>query len=266
MSPSKVCLLIIDPQKDFCEGGALPVTGANKDCERIASMIRKNGRDIDDIQITLDSHYSLSIFHPIWWINKNGDHPGPFTTISEESVLDGTWRAFDKSKQDWSTYYLKMLKSKNRYQLMVWPEHCIIGTPGQTIHTDLLDAVMNWEHKYYGIAPRITKGSNPFTEHYSAVKADVEDPKDPLTRLNENLIKVLKTYDTILIAGEALSHCLANTARDIVEEFNVDQIKKIALLEDATSNVASCEKLGEDFVNEMVGKGMQISKTTTFFK
>jgi hypothetical protein len=41
-----VCLFTIDPQVDFCEGGALPVTGATKDLERLSNDA-KNVQSID---------------------------------------------------------------------------------------------------------------------------------------------------------------------------------------------------------------------------
>jgi nicotinamidase-related amidase len=126
--------------------------------------------------------------------------------------------------------------------------------------------VTRWEHKYSAIAPRTTKGSNPFTEHFSAVKADVARADDEGTRLNGRFVKTLQQYDIILISGEALSHCVANTARDVVTEFSPDQVKKFVLLEDASSNVTGFEALGKKFVDDMVKMGMQIAKTDTFFK
>jgi nicotinamidase-related amidase len=153
-----------------------------------------------------------------------------------------------------------------RYVLCIWPPHCIIGSPGQCLVPSLLDAVTQWELKYSAIAPRLTKGSNPFTEHYSAVKADCPRNDDTGTRLNTRFIDTLKAYDDILISGEALSHCVANTIRDVAAEFSVDQIKKFVLLEDASRSVGGFEKMGTDFVNEMQGKGMRLSKTDTFFK
>jgi len=54
---------------------------------------------------------------------------------------------------------------------------------------------------------------------------------------------------------------VANTIRDIAAEFGDDQIKKFVLLEDTSSNVGGFEKMGQDFVREMVARGMQ--RTTT---
>lgn len=269
MAKQKICLLTIDPQNDFVNRdgkGTLGVGGAIGDMDRLANMVRKYGQDIDDIQITLDSHYQNHVAHAIWWVDKKRVHPKPFTLITKDAAEAGDWVATNPALQEWSLNYVRKLAERGRYPLCIWPAHCIIGSVGQCIDPVFYEAVTEWETKFYGIAPRTTKGSNPLTEHYSAVKAEVEDSNDPGTRLNDRLIKTLKTYDVILITGEALSHCVANTVRDIAAEFSDDQVKKFVLLEDAASNVGGFEKMGEDFVNEMVKRGMGIAKTTTFFK
>ncbi len=49
----KLDLLIIDPQMDFCSpDGSLFVPGADKDCERAATMIRRLIPKINDIHVT----------------------------------------------------------------------------------------------------------------------------------------------------------------------------------------------------------------------
>jgi nicotinamidase-related amidase len=110
----------------------------------------------------------------------------------------------------------------------------------------------------------VTKGSNFWTEHYSAVQADVPDPQDPGTLLNTDLIQTLENADLIALSGQALSHCVANTIRDIANNFGEDNIKKMILLIDTTSNVPGFEKMGQDFLVEMKGRGMQVEKSTDF--
>jgi nicotinamidase-related amidase len=183
-----------------------------------------------------------------------------------EDVKSGKWRPKNPAWTEWALQYVTALENAKRYVLCIWPPHCIIGSENHAIYPSFFNAVTRWETKYNAIAPRITKGSNIFTEHYSIVKADCPRPDDPTTRLNYDFINILKKYDDILIAGEALSHCVANTIRDVASEFSEDQIKKFVLLEDASSNVSGFEQLGIDFVKEMVAKGMRLAKTDTFFK
>jgi nicotinamidase/pyrazinamidase len=260
------CLLVIDGQVDFAEGGKLAVPGTAKNMELLGKMIDKNGKDIDEIQLTMDSHYEMHIAHPLFWEDPSGKEPPIFTLISEDDVKGRKWRPKNKNWKDWALEYTGTLAKNKRYVLCIWPPHCIIGSPGQTLVPSLFDAVTRWEVGYKAIAPRLTKGSNPFTEHYSAVKADCPRNDDSGTRLNTRFIDTLKAYDNILISGEALSHCVANTIRDVAAEFALEQIKKFVLLTDASSNVGGFEKMGEDFVNEMAGKGMRLAKTTDFFK
>ncbi|MBT6047696.1 MAG: hypothetical protein HOG49_12830, partial [Candidatus Scalindua sp.] len=80
------------------------------------------------------------------------------------------------------------------------------------------------------------------------------------------LLKLLKDADIIALSGQALSHCVANTVKDIADNFGEENIKKLVLLEDTSSNVTGFEKLGTDFVTEMVSRGMQICKAEDFLK
>jgi nicotinamidase-related amidase len=95
--------------------------------------------------------------------------------------------------------------------------------------------------------------------------AEIPDPADPGTSLNTRLIQTLQNADIIGIAGEARSHCVANTIRDIANNFGEENIKKFVLIEDCTSDVTSFEFLGEAFVKEMKGRGMQVATSDTFF-
>jgi nicotinamidase-related amidase len=259
-------LIVIDPQNDFClPTGALSIPGAYEDMERLAAMITKNVDNIDSINVTLDSHHPVHIAHPIWWVDQAGKHPTPFTLITMDDVTTGKWRSYNPGFQKRSEAYVKALADGGRYVLCIWPEHCLIGTPGAAVVDVLNTALRTWE-KTFAVVNMVTKGSNMFTEHYSAVKADVEDPEDVTTSLNTKLVELLRdSTGDILIAGEALSHCVANTIRDIASKFTDEQVKRFVLLEDACSNVTGFEVLGQQFVTEMTARGMRLSTTTTYF-
>ncbi|MCP4131362.1 MAG: hypothetical protein GY754_10315 [bacterium] len=263
---AKIQLLIIDGQFDFCDPkGALYVPGAEEDMRRLAAMI-KNGKDkIDEIRATLDSHRKLHIAHPIWWVNKDGKHPDPFTIISYDDVTgkNPEWTAYNPGFRDRSIEYVRKLKENGKYTLAIWPPHCLIGSKGHQVYPELYEAFDEWEEQFAAV-DYVTKGVNMFTEHYSAVKADVEDPEDHTTLLNTDFIKKLQEADRIGIAGEALSHCVASTVTDVANEFGEENIKKFVLLEDATSPVPGFENLGLDFVSAMIKRGMQVAKTTDF--
>jgi len=274
----KYDLLLIDPQVDFCDpSGALFVPGADDDSKKLAAMILRVKSKINDIHVTLDTHHYFDIAHPCFWLDQSGRHPDPFTLISYSDIKVGKWKtsipAYQNRKtlqahgidRDGAEEYVLSLEKNNRYMLCIWPPHCLIGSIGASIQPDVYSALQTWEtEKVTAFVDYVTKGSNFWTEHYSAVQADVPDPSDPTTQLNIGLIELLKQVDLIGISGQALSHCVANTIRDISNNFGDENIKKFVLLKDTSSNVPRFEKLGEDFITEMTSRGMQVMNSTEF--
>lgn len=260
-------LLIIDPQNDFCDSnGALYVQGAEDDMGRISSFIDRLSNKIRQIHVTLDSHQDFDIAHPLFWVDSSGNHPDPFTIISADDVRNGVWRTKIPAAQPMATKYVETLEKNGRYDLMIWPYHCLIGSYGHQIYGVLFDSLRRWAQKNIKTVNYVSKGSNPFTEHYSAIVADVPDPSDPSTQINNRLIDVLENADNVLIAGEASSHCVLNTVKDVADNFGDSNVKKLVWLEDATSPVIHPEvdfpKIAADFVDEMKQRGMRISNTS----
>jgi len=262
-----VHLLVIDPQNDFCNPqGSLFVPGADEDMNRLSEMVKRVGNKINDIHVTLDSHRTVDVAHPVFWKDSTGKHPTPFTIITLQDVENGTWQATNPGFAKRALEYVKQLETNARYPLCIWPEHCIIGSWGHSIHPELSKVLGDWERTRFAIVDYVTKGSNVFTEHYSAVQADVPDSSDPSTMLNTRLIDILQDADLVAITGEALSHCLKFTTEDIANNFGTENIKKLVLLEDASSSVTGFEQNGIDFVKNMVAKGMRLSTTLEFLK
>ncbi len=258
-------LLIIDPQIDFCDPkGALFVAGADKDMTRLAAMVWRLAPKLDDIHVTLDSHHFVDIAHPIFWKDGNGQPPAPFTIISAIDVETGHWTTAQPGMYRRALAYVQTLEKNGRYPLCIWPPHCLIGSTGHAVVPELFAALQDWE-KRFAMVDYVTKGSNPFTEHYSAIQADVPDPADPGTQINTALLQTLMRADLIAVAGEAGSHCLANTVRDIANNFGDDRlVSKIVLLTDATSPVTGFDSFQDDFLREMTGRGMKMATTTDF--
>lgn len=262
-----VQLMIIDPQNDFCDrNGSLFVPGATEDVERLAQMTLRLKDKLDDIHITLDSHRKVDISHPMWWKDKAGKHPGAFTMISAADLESGVWDTYYPSFRERSILYLRELEKRGRYPHTIWPEHCLIGDAGHNVHPTLSAAVHEWESRF-AQADFVTKGSNPWTEHFSAVQAEVPDPRDPSTQINAALIRTLEKADVVLLAGQALSHCVANTVRDIVANFSDPSlVRKLVLLEDATSMVPDppgttlFTDLTASFMKDMKALGMRTDR------
>ncbi|WP_374347243.1 hypothetical protein [Chitinimonas sp.] len=259
-------LLIIDPQNDFCDiaGAALPVAGANADMQRLAGLIARHGDRFDAIHVTLDSHHPVDIAHPAWWRDTEGQPPAPFTLISVAEVETGRWRCADPARQASSLAYVRQLAERGRYQLIIWPEHCLIGSWGQAVHGELAQALDGWARERLGSVNYVNKGENPSTEHYSAIQAEVPTPDDPATSANLALLAKLAEADTIVIAGEALSHCVASTVRDLVEALGPGSAAKLVLLRDCCSPVPGFEALGKAFLDELVAQGMRLATSEDF--
>ena len=243
-------LLIIDPQNDFCDpAGALAVPGAVDDCARIAAMIERIGDNLSSIYVTLDTHHLFHIANPAFWIDGNGNHPAPYTIISEAAIKSGKFRAALPEYQDYAAKYVAELTKSGKYSLCIWPPHCLIGTWGHNVYKPLSDALLGWEKAKAGrIVEYTEKGSNVKTEHYSAIRAEVVDEDDPSSKTNFALVEKLKKADNIAIAGEAFSHCVANSVLDLLELIPTE---KIVILTDCSSNVTGFEHLGDSFLEEL---------------
>ena len=258
--------LIIDPQNDFSDSSdaALPVTGAGADAERLALLLERLCDRIDNIHVTLDTHQLVDIAHPLFWVDATGQSPSPFTQIGISDIENGIWRTFDPRSQQRARTYIQALHDNGRYQLTIWPPHCLVGTRGHNVMPVVAKALRAWEQTRFSRVNYVNKGQNPWTEHYSAVKADVPDPDDPSTQINRRLIEVLEKADMVALSGQALSHCVANTVRDIADAFSPENIHKLVLIEDTCSSVPGFEALGQRFVTDMQKRGMRTVKAADF--
>ena len=267
-------LLIIDPQNDFCDvpahyrpvdpltgavvAPALPVAGAHADMQRTAAFIRAAGAALDDIAITLDSHHRVDIAHPTFWQRPDGGAVSPFTTITAAQVRAGEFQPRDPAALPRTLAYLDELESRGRYTLMVWPVHCEIGTWGHGVHADVHAAYNEWEEKHLRGVRKVTKGENPWTEHYSAIQAEVPDAADEHTQMNTAFLADLDRAGLLLIAGEASSHCVRATTEHIVANLPGGRPGRIVLLTDCMSPVGGFEAQHQAFLDEMRAQGVRL--------
>jgi len=296
----RVALVAIDPQNDFCASdtnpyglpqGSLCVPGAQEDMERLAGFTNDISGHLDDLHITLDQHHDLDIAHGLWFADENGDAAPPLTVMTYNETDDTfvgllfpdyqnsrKFRTRKMGKIPWTAaltggkaltfhgytaWYIQQLTAKNRYAHVIWPEHCLIGTAGANVYPAFMEAAQNWARNRARTLNFVAKGSNPFTEHFSAVQAEVQLPNDPGTQLNAGWVATLEKMDKVFLAGQALSHCVANTGRDTVGAFSsTDHIKKITVLSDCMSNVPSFEDKGTEFLQWMKDQGASVMTTT----
>lgn len=295
----RVALVAIDPQNDFCANdnnpyglpkGSLCVDGAQEDMERLAAFTKDIGDHLDAIHITLDQHHDVDIAHPMWFSDENGDAAPPLTVMlynEQDDTFSGLlfpdyqnsrkFRVRKLGKVGWTAsltggkpmsyhaytaWYIKQLTAKDRYAHVIWPEHCLIGTPGANVYPAFMDAAQDWARSRARTLTFVAKGSNPFTEHFSAVQAEVQLPNDPSTQLNAGWVATLEQMDRVFLAGEALSHCLCHTGKDTVSAFSSpEHVKKITVLTDCASSVPTFEDQGSAFLQWMKGRGASLMTT-----
>lgn len=234
----RVHLLLIDMQVDFChERGALYVPGALGDLRRVIEFIYRHAARITSITCSLDSHFPHQIFHAAWWINAAGQHPSPFTVITREAVEQSVWVPLWHPR--WSRDYVYRLADAAKKELVIWPYHVLLGGPGHALDPELWSAV-TWHALARNSPPTWwAKGMDPRTEHYSVIRPEIEPPRARDRGQRERFLGLLERYDATIIAGEAESHCVLETAEDLVEDLadRPELLRKVFILKDCTSPV-----------------------------
>ena len=253
----RLCLLAVDVQNTFCIPGfelfvaGRSGTGAVDDNRRLCEFLYRNLDTITQILPSLDTHRAMQVFHAIWLVDEEGNHPEPYTLVSADDVESGRWRMnapvaealgidVDYAERHLA-HYTRQLAAGGKYDLTIWPYHAMLGGISYALVPAVEEAIF-----FHGVArfsqPDFqVKGDNPLTEHYSMLGPEVtEGPDgDHLADQNLGLIEKLLTFDAVVVAGQAKSHCLAWTIDDLLRRDEVRQrlAERTYLLEDCTSPV-----------------------------
>lgn len=258
----KTCLLLVDVQNTFCIPdfelfvGGRSGNGAVEDNIRLCQFIYRNLPHVSKIVCTLDTHTAMQIFHEIFWINDAGENPIPLQTlITQEDIEAGKWRVNpavvdslmeDSNQYDWlkeyGDHYVKTLTADGKYPLTIWPYHAMLGGIGHAVVSAVDEAIF-----FHAIARNSqthyeTKGQNPLTENYSVLQPEVVNDAEgkPIDQKNTDFLQMLLSYDRVIIAGQAKSHCVAWTVNDLLDEIqqkDATLTEKIYLMDDLTSPV-----------------------------
>lgn len=235
----KNALVLIDVQKDFCDpDGALFVQGAVEDSQRTADFISKNIGNIDMIGMTFDSHDVMDISHPSWWQKRDGSTVDPFTPISLAQIDNGDFTPAKDPKR--SRDYVAALEANGEFPHFIWPEHCVVGRTGWSIQDDIRNAVEAWEQKHRTWKQKVTKGTNPYTEHFGAFRANVPYSNDPSTQPNTRFLDLLSEYENVYLCGQARDYCVVNTLKQALE-IAPQLASKLVILEDCMSDVGASQ-------------------------
>ncbi len=254
----KIALIAIDVQNTFC----LPDfelfvagrsgMGAVEDTRRLSEFIYRNLGSISTIVASLDTHRAMQVFHPVYLIDENGQHPGPLTLVSHDDVLQGRWMfnpAIAPSLgispgvgQQQLIHYTWQLKESGKYDLTVWPYHAMLGGIGHSLVPALEEAIFFHTIARSTQAAFILKGEYASTESYSAIGPEVlSGPEgEAIASKDDSFLRTVIEHDLVFIAGEAKSHCVASTIADLLEQilaYDPGLARRVCLLEDCTSPV-----------------------------
>jgi nicotinamidase/pyrazinamidase len=155
-------LIVVDVQNDFCPGGALPVPRGDE----VVPIVNRLAARFRNVVLTQD-------WHPAGHFSFASTHPGkkPFQTIA-------------------AAYGPQML----------WPDHCVQGTPGAAFHPAL-----DIPHA----ALVVRKGMQPAIDSYSAFyENDHETPTGLVGYLRD------RGLSRVFLAGLAFDFCVRYSAED----------------------------------------------------
>jgi nicotinamidase-related amidase len=254
----RVCLLAVDVQNTFCVPGfelfvaGRSGSGAVDDNRRLCEFLYRNLGTITQILPSLDTHRAMQVFHAIWLVDEDGRHPPPYSLVSHVQVEAGRWKVNPRVAaalgidpayaERHLAHYTRQLAEGGKYDLTIWPYHAMLGGIGHALVSALEEAAFFHGVARYSNPEFQVKGDHALTEHYSMLGPEVTQGPDgdTLGQKNRELIERLLTFDAVIVAGQAKSHCLAWTIDDLLEEDDVEErrlAERTYLLEDCTSPV-----------------------------
>jgi nicotinamidase/pyrazinamidase len=193
-------LIVVDLQRDFLPGGALAVPAGDAIVEPIARCARRFGI----VVATQD-------WHPRGHVSFASAHAGaaPFTVMQ-----------LPQGAQE------------------LWPDHCLQGAPGASLHPDLPDALLTLV---------LRKGTRPDVDSYSAFRENVgPDGQRPSTGLAGWLRE--RGVERVFVSGLALDFCVRATAVDAAaagfQAFVLEDLTRAVYPERMAETNAALEKAG----------------------
>ncbi len=192
-------LLVVDVQNCFVPGGTLPV----KEGDAIVPLVNRIARSFQHVVLTQD-------WHPPGHVSFASTYPGkkPFETVS---LTSGTQ--------------------------VLWPEHCVQGTPDAELHKDL---------KIPHAELIVRKGYSKLMDSYSAFyEADGKTPTGLVGYLRE------RGLTQVFLVGLATDFCVAWSALDARKAGFTAFV-----IEDATRGIDADGSLAKAW-NDMLGAGVK---------
>ena len=162
---------------------------------------------------------------------------------------------------------LEQLAGAGKPGMVVWPVHCVTGTWGHNIHSDVARSLAAWELAHQRAVTKVLKGEYPLSEHFGVFEADAPVPSVPGTQFNTALASSLvQAADVIAIAGEASSHCVAASYDQFMRYLAsaAAPAPRVVLLQDAMSPVTGFEPLAAALFERARAAGTQVMTVDAF--
>lgn len=192
ISSERDALIIVDQQLDFEPGGALPVP----DGDTIVAGINKLAARFIEVVVTQDHHPRGHVSFASSYQNR-----APYSVILLDEVERGEVMLAKRAAftLDELKRYLK--EARGAMQVL-WPDHCVIGTEGESFDPklDISRATLI-----------LRKGYRPDADSYSAFREN----DGATTGLAEGLMA--KGIERVFIAGLAGDYCVLYTALDAAD-------------------------------------------------
>jgi nicotinamidase-related amidase len=288
---TKTWLMLIDVQNTFCIPeyelyvGGRSGRGAVEDNVRLCEFIYRNLGRITNITATMDTHLTMQVFHAIFFVDKDGNHPAPYTDIQASELRAGKWmfnpaladqfNVAPEYGQQMMIHYAEALQKSGKFALTVWPYHAMLGGTGHALVSSIAEALFFHSIARLAQTDIVIKGDTPFTENYSVIGPEVlTGPMDEMLGTHDQrFIQKLQEVDRLIIAGQAKSHCVAWTVSDLLEDIaltDLELAKKVYLLEDCTSpvvvpGVVDHTDVAEAAYERFAKAGMHVVKSTEEF-
>lgn len=191
MRPANEALVVIDIQTDFCPGGALAVAGGDEIVAPVNALL---------------ADYQVRVFTQDW-------HPAGHLSFASEH--EGA-AAFSMAEMPYGPQVL-------------WPDHCVIGSPGAAFHSDLVTDAADLV---------IRKGFRREIDSYSAF---FENDHTTPTGL-EGYLRT-RGVDTLVMVGLATDFCVNFSAVDAARlGFGVRVIESLTRAIDLDGSLAAARE------------------------
>lgn len=265
----KIAAVGIDEQLTFIHPTAqLLVEGALDDSVRWCEWIYKNLQHITFITKTLDTHTVWQIFHSIFLVDGNGNHPTPGVPVPDEDIQSGKWQvnpeavyaiSGNPSTASYFAAYLRhysteLARSKEQYPLIPWPFHALLGGIEHALVPLIHEASFFFDVCRGTQTKHLIKGVHPLTEAYGPLYPEVRKDHNgvPVGHTNTDFLDLLLRFDAIVVSGQAKSHCLRAFVSQLLEMISTRDpslAQKIYLMTDTTSPVIVRDPTGNVVIN-----------------